>query len=103
MRARQESFRSSRTERQWTTARQKPTEILSEPEVTAIADVKMGAEEAAAWGCDLTHEYVALMQITKLKHVSEKRVICRIKKMRQKDWRENMNQTSSNILIKQKF
>ncbi len=27
------------------------TKILSEPEVTAIADIKMGTEEAAAWGC----------------------------------------------------
>ena len=30
------------------------TKILSEPEVTAIADVKMGQESATAWGCDLT-------------------------------------------------
>lgn len=36
------------------------TKILSEPEVTAIADVKMGAEEAAAWGCDLTHGYIEI-------------------------------------------
>ena len=34
------------------------TKILAEPEVTAIADVKMGDFEATAWGCDLTHEYV---------------------------------------------
>ena len=34
------------------------TKILAEPEVTAIADVKMGHFEATAWGCDLTHEYV---------------------------------------------
>ncbi len=36
------------------------TKILSEPEVTAIADVKMGDAEATAWGCDLTHEYVSI-------------------------------------------
>ena len=36
------------------------TKILSEPEVTAIADIKMGAEEAAAWGCDLTFDYVKI-------------------------------------------
>ena len=34
------------------------TKILSEPVVTAIADVKMGDAEAAAWGCDLTHGYI---------------------------------------------
>lgn len=36
------------------------TKILSEPEVTAIADVKMGEAEAAAWGCDLTYDYVKI-------------------------------------------
>lgn len=36
------------------------TKILSEPEVTAIADVKMGGFQATAWGCDLTHEYVSI-------------------------------------------
>lgn len=36
------------------------TTILSEPEVTAIADVKMGDEEATAWGCDLTYDYVKI-------------------------------------------
>lgn len=34
------------------------TKILSEPVVTAIADVKMGEAEATAWGCDLTHGYI---------------------------------------------
>lgn len=34
------------------------TRILSEPEVTAVADVKMGDKEATAWGCDLTHGYI---------------------------------------------
>lgn len=34
------------------------TKILSESEVTAIADVKMGEETATAWGCDLTHGYI---------------------------------------------
>ncbi|HJC37507.1 MAG TPA: bifunctional glutamate N-acetyltransferase/amino-acid acetyltransferase ArgJ [Candidatus Mediterraneibacter faecigallinarum] len=37
---------------------EKATEILSEPEVTAIADIKEGSAEAAAWGCDLTHGYI---------------------------------------------
>ena len=36
------------------------TKILSAPEVTAEADIKMGGEEATAWGCDLTKEYVAI-------------------------------------------
>lgn len=36
------------------------TKILSEPEVTAIADIKMGAMEATAWGCDLTYDYVKI-------------------------------------------
>lgn len=37
---------------------EKATEILSQPEVTAIADIKEGAETATAWGCDLTHAYI---------------------------------------------
>ena len=36
------------------------TKILSEPVVTAIADVKMGTAEATAWGCDLTYDYVKI-------------------------------------------
>lgn len=36
------------------------TKILSEPSVTAIADIKMGNEQAAAWGCDLTYDYVKI-------------------------------------------
>ena len=36
------------------------TKILSEPEVTAIADVKMGDASATAWGCDLTFDYVKI-------------------------------------------
>ena len=36
------------------------TKILSEPEVTAIADLKMGEAEATAWGCDLTYDYVKI-------------------------------------------
>lgn len=36
------------------------TKILSEPEVTAIADVKMGDKAATAWGCDLTHGYIEI-------------------------------------------
>ena len=36
------------------------TKILSENEVTAIADIKMGDKEATAWGCDLTFDYVKI-------------------------------------------
>ena len=36
------------------------TKILSEPEVTATADIKMGSQEATAWGCDLTFDYVKI-------------------------------------------
>ena len=39
---------------------EKATEILSQPEVAAIADVKMGDAEATAWGCDLTHGYIEI-------------------------------------------
>ena len=36
------------------------TTILSEPEVTVVADMKMGTETATAWGCDLTYDYVKI-------------------------------------------
>ena len=36
------------------------TKILSQPEVTAIADIKMGDVTATAWGCDLTFDYVKI-------------------------------------------
>lgn len=36
------------------------TKILSEEEVTAIADMKMGTACATAWGCDLTYDYVKI-------------------------------------------
>lgn len=36
------------------------TKILSEPEVTAVADIKMGECTATAWGCDLTFDYVKI-------------------------------------------
>lgn len=36
------------------------TEILSAPEVRVIVDMKMGDEEATAWGCDLTYDYVKI-------------------------------------------
>lgn len=32
--------------------------ILNEEEIILISDMHMGEEEATAWGCDLTHEYV---------------------------------------------
>lgn len=37
---------------------EKATEILSQPEVTVTADIGEGQAQAAAWGCDLTHEYI---------------------------------------------
>ncbi|MCI8858350.1 MAG: bifunctional ornithine acetyltransferase/N-acetylglutamate synthase [Lachnospiraceae bacterium] len=36
------------------------TKILSDEEVTVLVDMKMGEEEAAAWGCDLTYDYVKI-------------------------------------------
>lgn len=36
------------------------TKVLSEKEVTVLADIKMGDYEATAWGCDLTYEYVTI-------------------------------------------
>ena len=39
---------------------EKATEILSEPEVTVIADIKEGDQKASAWGCDLTHGYISI-------------------------------------------
>lgn len=36
------------------------TKILSENEVIAIADIKMGDCTATAWGCDLTYDYVKI-------------------------------------------
>ncbi len=36
------------------------TRILSEKEVRAIADIKMGTASATAWGCDLTYDYVKI-------------------------------------------
>lgn len=37
---------------------EKATEILSQPEVSILADIKLGKESATAWGCDLTHGYI---------------------------------------------
>ena len=34
------------------------TKILSEPEITATADIKMGDYSSTGRGCDLTHEYI---------------------------------------------
>ena len=39
---------------------QEATKILSEKEVTAVADIKMGEACATAWGCDLTYDYVKI-------------------------------------------
>ncbi|MDE6169394.1 MAG: bifunctional glutamate N-acetyltransferase/amino-acid acetyltransferase ArgJ, partial [Acetatifactor sp.] len=38
----------------------KATRILSDPEVTILCDMHMGTEEAVAWGCDLSYEYVKI-------------------------------------------
>lgn len=40
--------------------RLKRPKSLSEDEVTAIADMKMGDATATAWGCDLTYDYVKI-------------------------------------------
>ena len=39
---------------------EKAAAILAEKEVRFSCDMKMGTEEATAWGCDLTHEYVTI-------------------------------------------
>lgn len=36
------------------------TKVLSETEVTALIDLKMGTASATAWGCDLSYEYVKI-------------------------------------------
>ena len=36
------------------------SKILAEPKVTVLVDMKMGNEEAAAWGCDLSYDYVKI-------------------------------------------
>lgn len=36
------------------------TKILSEPEVQALLDVKLGDVTATAWGCDLTYDYIKI-------------------------------------------
>lgn len=36
------------------------TKILSAQEVDATIDIKMGTEQATAWGCDLTYEYIKI-------------------------------------------
>lgn len=35
-------------------------ELLSEDTVTILSDMHMGQEEATAWGCDLTYDYVKI-------------------------------------------
>ena len=36
------------------------TKILSQEEVKATADIKMGEASATAWGCDLTYDYIKI-------------------------------------------
>ena len=42
------------------TGEEEATKILSEPKVTATADIHMGEATATAWGCDLTYDYVKI-------------------------------------------
>ena len=39
---------------------EKALELLSRREVRFVCDMKMGTEEATAWGCDLTYDYVRI-------------------------------------------
>ena len=36
------------------------TQVLSSPEVRVLVDMHMGEAEAAAWGCDLSYDYVKI-------------------------------------------
>ncbi len=36
------------------------SKILAEPKVSVLVDMKMGEEEATAWGCDLSYDYVKI-------------------------------------------
>lgn len=36
------------------------TAILSQPEVTVVVDMKNGTQNATAWGCDLSYDYVKI-------------------------------------------
>ena len=38
----------------------KAVEILKASEVTILVDMHEGSEEATAWGCDLTYDYVKI-------------------------------------------
>jgi DNA-binding NarL/FixJ family response regulator len=40
--------------------KQRCTEVLSEKEINIIIDLKVGKENATAWGCDLTYDYVKI-------------------------------------------
>lgn len=39
---------------------EKALAILSEDFVEVLIDLHEGTEEAVAWGCDLTHDYVSI-------------------------------------------
>ena len=39
---------------------EKATELLGAEKVTVICDMKEGESSAAAWGCDLTYDYVKI-------------------------------------------
>ncbi|MCR5817392.1 MAG: bifunctional ornithine acetyltransferase/N-acetylglutamate synthase, partial [Ruminococcus sp.] len=34
--------------------------ILSEEDITILAQLKQGSSEATAWGCDMTYDYVKI-------------------------------------------
>lgn len=46
--------------RAWDYSEEEAARILSEPEVTVVVDMHMGNEEATAWGCDLSYDYVRI-------------------------------------------
>lgn len=39
---------------------QEAAQVLASPEVRVLVDMHMGEEEATAWGCDLSYEYVKI-------------------------------------------
>ena len=39
---------------------EKAASVLTAPVITCLVAVKEGDQEATAWGCDLTHEYITI-------------------------------------------
>ena len=54
------TYRKKVAEKEIGSAEEEATRILSCPAVTALVDMKMGEEEATAWGCDLSYDYVKI-------------------------------------------